>query len=220
VAAQVACQLLPPGLPSYRRYCPYTRDPTGDGHWHGTDLLRARRLVAASRTTGTKVTAWNSPQPPGAIDETKYAVAALRELGYRASERFLSASTYYTFTNDSRNHAQIISGGWSADYASANDFIGKVTCSYFVPRNGPTTTDASELCDPALDRQITRADSLQNSEPPAAAASFARIDRELTNLAILLPTVTPNEVDLVSRRLGNYQYNPVWGVLLDQLSLR
>ena len=41
-----------------------------------------------------------------------------------------------------------------------------------------------------------------------------------TNLAILLPTVTPNEVDLISHRVGNYQYNPVWGALLDQLWIR
>ena len=43
---------------------------------------------------------------------------------------------------------------------------------------------------------------------------------QLTDQAVFLPTVTPNEVDLVSRRAGNYQYNPVWGVLVDQLVVR
>ena len=51
----------------------------------------------------------------------------------------------------------------------------------------------------------------------AAGALWARLDRQLTNLAIWLPTVTPNEIDLISRRIGNYQYNPVWGALIDQL---
>jgi ABC-type transport system substrate-binding protein/DNA-binding SARP family transcriptional activator len=221
VAAQPTCQILPPGLPGYRPYCPYTRDLAGHGRWHGPDPAQARRLVAASGTKGMKVTVWNTNGPPqAAVDETRDAVAALDQLGYRASLRLLPDSTYFTYTGDSRNQAQVIDGGWSADYASANDFIGKLTCSYFLPADGPATTDASEFCDPTGDRQIARADSSQTTDPPAAAASWARLDRKLTNLAIWLPTVTPNEVDLVSRRAGNYQYNPVWGVLLDQLWVR
>jgi peptide/nickel transport system substrate-binding protein len=220
LAAQPTCQILPPGIPGYRPYCPYTHEPHHDRHWGAPNLPRARRLVAASGTTGTKVTVWNTPGPPGAIAETKDTVTALTQLGYRASLRLLPSSTYFTYTNDSRNHAQVIDGGWSADYASADDFVGKLTCSYFIPRDGVDTTDASELCDPAIDTQIARADSLQTTNPPAADAGWAHIDRELTNLAIWLPTVTPNEIDLISRGVGNYQYNPLWGALLDQLWVR
>src|SRR5262249_49133631 len=130
------------------------------------------------------------------------------------------ASTYSAYTNDSRNHAQVIDGGWGADYPSAADFLGKLTCNHFAPRNGLATTDASEFCDPALDNQIARAAALQNTDPSAAAALWARLDHQLTNLAIWLPTVTPNETDLISARIGNYQYNPVWGALLDHLGVR
>jgi peptide/nickel transport system substrate-binding protein len=220
IAAQPTCQILPPGIPGYRSYCPYTRDPSGAGRWHGPDLTQARRLVVASGTEGMKVTVWNTPVPQAAVDETHEAVAALDELGYHASLRLLPDDTYFTYTNDSRNQAQVIDGGWNADYASANDFIGKLTCSYFIPRDGLDTTDASEFCDPAIDRQIARADLLQTTNSRAADGSWARLDRELTNLAIWLPTVTPNEIDILSRRVGNYQYNPVWEVLLDQLWVR
>jgi hypothetical protein len=61
---------------------------------------------------------------------------------------------------------------------------------------------------------------MQATDPPAVTTSWTRTDRELTNLAIWLPTVTPNELDLVSRRAGNYRYNPRIGVLLDQLWVR
>jgi YVTN family beta-propeller protein len=221
LAAQPACQILPPPLPGYRRYCPYTRGPTADGRWHGPDLARARQLVAASGTAGMTVTVWNTPPPPQAtVAETQAAVAALRQLGYHASLRLLPASTYYSYTNDSRNHAQVIDAGWGADYPSADTFIGKLTCNYFTPGNGQATTDAGELCDPALDRQTARAAALQTADPPAAAALWAQLDRQLTGLAIWLPTVTPNETDLISRRTGNYQYNPVWGALIDQLWVR
>ena len=32
--------------------------------------------------------------------------------------------------------------------------------------------------------------------------------------------MTPKTTDIVSKRVGNYQYHPVWGVLLDELWLR
>jgi ABC-type transport system substrate-binding protein len=178
-------------LPGYRRYCPYTRSPTADGRWHAPDLARARRLVAASGTTGMKITVWNTPTPQANVTETRDTVTALRQLGYRASLRLLPDSTYFTYTNDSRNHAQVIDGGWGTDYPLANDFLGKLTCTHFAPHNGQATTDASELCDLALDNQIARAAQLQTTDPPAAAALWARLDHQLTNLAIWLPTVTP-----------------------------
>jgi ABC-type transport system substrate-binding protein/DNA-binding SARP family transcriptional activator/streptogramin lyase len=221
LGARPACQILPPGLAGYHRYCPWTRDPAADGRWHAPDLPRARRLVAASGTAGMKVTVWDvSPSPAGAIKEAAETVRALRRLGYRASLRLLPPSTYFAVTSDSRNHAQVIDGGWSADYASADDFIGKLTCAYFVPGDSVATDDASGFCDPGLDRQITRAAAEQSSNPAAAATRWARLDRQLTDLAIWVPTVTPNVIDFLSSRVRNYQYNPVWGALIDQFWIR
>ena len=220
LAAQPACQLLPPGLPGYRRHCPYTSHPRGDGLWKGTDLARATRLVAASGTRGTRVVVWNAtPSPSGGIAETRVAVATLRKLGYRASLRLLPESTYFTSTGDSRNRAQVVDGGWSADYASASDFIGKLTCGKFIARDGVDTTDESEFCNARFDRQVESAASLQATRPAAADRLWSRLDRKLTDLAILVPTVTPNAVDVVSRHIHDYQYNPVWGALLDQLTI-
>ena len=53
-----ACQMLPPGISGYVRYCPYTRDPSASGRWKGPDLQRARRLVAGTRHRGMLVTYW------------------------------------------------------------------------------------------------------------------------------------------------------------------
>jgi len=83
--------------------------------------------------------------------------------------------------------------------------------SYFVRSDGLDTTDASEFCDSTIDTQIARVDAVQVTDPPAAATSWTRIDRELTNPAIWLRTITRNELDLVSRRVGNYRYNPYRG---------
>ena len=145
-------------------------------------------------------------------------VDALRRLGYRASLRLLPERIQFKYTDDSRNHAQVIEGGWSADYPTANNFIGKLTCAYFVP--GSSTVDSSEFCDPAFDRRVATSAAMQTTNPPAAARLWARLDRELTDRAILLPTVTLNTTDLVSTRVRNYHYNPVWGGLVDQFWVR
>jgi DNA-binding SARP family transcriptional activator/ABC-type transport system substrate-binding protein len=62
--AAPTCQVLPPGIPGYRPYCPYTRNPGPSGHWNGPDLARARRLVAASGTRGARVTLWAQQGDP------------------------------------------------------------------------------------------------------------------------------------------------------------
>ena len=58
-ASRRTCQLLPPYLPGYQRYCPYTVDPNPAGIWHGPEFAKAERLIAASHTRGTPVTIWN-----------------------------------------------------------------------------------------------------------------------------------------------------------------
>jgi ABC-type transport system substrate-binding protein/DNA-binding SARP family transcriptional activator len=214
VAGRPACQLLPPTLSGYQPYCPYTIEPTADGRWRGPDLARARDLVKESGTRGMPVDVWDAA-PAGPEDQA--VLAALRQLGYHATFHVLRGTRFFTYGGDSRNKAQITGGGWTADYPTADDFIGKLTCSYFVPGNGRATTDWSELCDPRLDKVVARAASLQISDPAAANRLWAQLDHELTDRAVWLPTITPNETDLVSSRVGNYQYNPVWGPLIDQL---
>ena len=44
--------------------------------------------------------------------------------------------------------------------------------------------------------------------------------RDLVDLAPWVPVFTPSHASIVSKRVGNYQYNPEWGILLDQLWVR
>ncbi len=203
-----------PGLAGYHRYCPLhllLPQPTAAGA-HQT--RRAPCLaIAASGTAGMQVTVWNVfPTPQGAVKEAEYMVQTLRQLGYRASLRLLPDSTFSSGpTNDSRNHVQVIDGGWSADYTSADDFIGKLACDYFVPGNGLATTDAGEFCDPGLDRQIARAAAQQATNPAAAAALWAQLRPETHRPGDLGSTVTPNEIDFLSSRGRTFLFHPAWG---------
>ena len=54
IANTPSCQVIPPSLPGYRRYCPYTLDPRPDGRWTAPDLARARTLVDALEPAGNE----------------------------------------------------------------------------------------------------------------------------------------------------------------------
>ena len=204
-AAAPTCQILPPQMGGYRRHCPY--------HY---DLARARRLVAASRTKGAKVLVWDTRAPAIAFQEGMAVVRALHRLGYRAQLKIVSDTVFQRDVGKGSTHAQVISGGWGADYPSASDFIKlKLSCSEYRPQS--EFNNNIGFCDPAVDRRIDRAIDLQVSRPAEANAQWANIDHELTDRAVWLPTVTPKTSDFVSKRVGNYQFHPLWGVLVDQL---
>ncbi len=209
-AAAPTCQLLPPSIPGYVHYCPY-------GSRGRPDLGHARTLVAQSRTRGARVRVW---APPDGTAEADYLASVLRELGYRAKTVVLPDRRLFAYANDSAHHAQVIAGGWSADYPSASNFLGKLSCTFFVPHDADRTTDGAEFCDRRYDRQVARAGSLQSTDPAAALRAWTRIDHELTDRAVLLPLVSFRETDVLSPRAGNYQYHVIWGPIVDQIWVR
>ena len=220
LAAQPTCQILPPNLPGYRPYCPYTRDPAPTGAWRGADLTKAQRLVASSGTRGMKVSV--VIQPPDGTDPTRkighYLVTVLDRLGYRASLR-VTSGLYPTISN-SKSRTQIGWFNWAQDYPAPSDFITLLlTCSAFQPGTATNINDA-EFCDPRIDAAVRRASALQAAAPGEASEKWGEVDRQITDQAPWLPLYNPRLEIATSSRLGNYQYHPFWGLLLDQLWVR
>ena len=211
--ARPTCQVLPPGLPGYRPYCPYTLNPQPDGAYIAPRLELARRLVFASHTKGMRVRVLTDPGFPPA----RYLVSVLRSLGYRASLRVASGDRYNVLSNNSRYQVQISRGGWAADYPAPSEFINLfLSCGAFRPTSDANSNGA-QFCDQRIDHSIRRALRLQATNPQAANRVWASVDRRITDQAPWLPTVNLNAVDFLSRRTGGYEFHPQWGILLDQL---
>ena len=119
--AQATCQVLPPGFPGYRPYCPYTVGASADGRWTAPDLARANALISASGTRGMKVTVW-SWNPLSGIGG--YAVKLLRSLGFKVSIESHDTDTYWSKVGDSRTRAQIGTVEWISDYTTPYGFVG------------------------------------------------------------------------------------------------
>jgi peptide/nickel transport system substrate-binding protein len=204
--SQPTCQLLPPSLPGYRRYCPYA-----------FNLAKARTLVAASGTRGAKVTVWGMTQQRAYTDE---AVKTLRLLGYQATLKLVAAPKYFTVAFDPRNDVQVGFLPWSADYPLASGFFEPLLTCGSLRLGNTNSTNPSEFCEPSIDREIKAALAKQLSDPQAARRIWERIDRQAVDQAPNVPLANPKIIDVLSKRVGNYQYNPMWSMLFDQLWVR
>jgi len=205
--ARPTCQLVPPSLPGFAPYCPYTAGPDRTGAWKAPDLERARRLVAASGTRGQEVVVWTFPYF-GA--EARYAVSLLRRLGYRAQLREVQSIDRY-FAAITKEHPQAGFAGWFGTVLPS-DVLGTLACR--------SPSNWADFCDHGFDRRVKLLRRVEVAEPETAARLAARLDREAVDKAPWAALFTPQFVDVVSRRVGNYQSNPYNGILLDQLWVR
>lgn len=103
---------------------------------------------------------------------------------------------------------------------SASDFFTPVlTCRSFY--QDPTSTyNYAEFCDPHVDRLASQAQTAQPTDPAAARKLWEQVDRIVTDQAPWVPVLNGKSTTLVSSRVGNYQYSPEYGPLLDQMWVR
>jgi YVTN family beta-propeller protein len=208
--AQVTCQTVPPTVPGFRPYCPYTIDPDSSGVWKAPNFAKARALVAASGTKGHRIVVRTFPF---FAEEGRYLVSLLRRLGYHAElQEFRQIDAYFGTLNRTPS-VQAGFAGWFGFQLAADTFT-TLTCDY--------TTNWAHFCDRQFDRDVERLAAQQANDPSAGAALAARLDREVVDRAPWVPLFTPRFVDFTSKRVGNYQANTYAtpGVLLDQLWVR
>jgi peptide/nickel transport system substrate-binding protein len=206
--ATPTCQPLTPGLPGYRRYCPYTLHPRPDGAWSVPDLAKARRLVQESGTAGERITVSGMNDEPFIPHQVPaYIAGVLRSLGYRVQLHLLPGAQ---ISQAMRRHYQLtVDGDWLADYPDPSSYLPQ----FFSCGGGNSN---GFYCSPRLDHEMAQATSLELPHPAQATALWTSIDHQLTDQAAWVPTVNERDVDFVSNRLHNYEYNPVWGFLADQ----
>jgi YVTN family beta-propeller protein len=210
---QLSCQILPPDFQGYAPYCPYTVAANAAGKWTAPDLGRARQLVSRSGTKGDKVIFWIPPWIHFDAASGRYVVSVLDSLGYRAQFRLPKTDPY---ADEDRLGLQTGFYAWGPSFAAPAGFIPPGLGCAATYQDG----NVAQFCDPAIDREMTRAQALQTVDPVTANQLWARIDRQLTDQSPWVSFANGVVLEVVSTRVGNYQYNPSWGTLLDQLWVR
>jgi YVTN family beta-propeller protein len=213
--APPTCQLLPPGFAGFRPYCPFTASGTASGR---PDLATARRLVERSGTRGAHVVVQSFDTLDRSVPEVM--VRTLRRLGYDASLRVLPNDPYFDTFFDTSKRVQIGVHPWVADYPSPTTFFDVFACAS-IRRGTSANINPSQFCDRTLDRLVAEAKRLQVTDPVRAQALWSRAERRVVDQAPLVAAYNMSATLLVADRIGNYQFNWVWGsALLDQLWVR
>ncbi|WP_406636638.1 ABC transporter substrate-binding protein [Amycolatopsis sp. WGS_07] len=212
--ATTTCQVLVPNIPGYRQYCPWTVNPgpNGFGPWRGPDLAKAKRLVAESGTAGAAVSV-----VPGNnrmhIAMGEYLQTLLTDLGYHATLKPMDEGLQYPFVQNSGNRVEAALTDWSQDYPAPSDFLKVLTsCTAFVP-NSDASPNVGGFCDPAVDARMAEAARLATTDPEAANAVWAEVDRAVTDQAPWVSMYVPKWIDFTSARLGNYRFSAQFGFL-------
>jgi len=218
--AAVTCQIFPAGFPSHQKYCPYTAGAK-DGSWHSPDKEKALRLTKDSRAANVPVTVWTFAGFSFADKAVgSYLVGLLKELGYRASLRTVSADRFFNATSSFRSKIQMGLLAWAPDFPAASSFFFPVLSCRSFYRDPTNTQNSAEFCDPHADRLAAQAQAAQLTDPGAARRLWARVDRVVTDQAPWVPVLNEASTVFVSSRVGNYQESPEYGPLLDQMWVR
>ena len=205
---RLTCQILPPNVPAFEPYCPYTVNPSTEGSWTGPDTGRAKELIERADAKGTNVEVWDTGFTNGV---GPYLVSVLRDIGLDAKLRFIkNQGAYFDQIHAPSSDSQIFTYGWIADYPTASNFLNVLfSCDSFA--------NVGHLCDRKVSKALERALRLDSTNPAAAQEVWAEIDRMVSDLAPWAPFLNSRGSDFVSERVGNYLHHPQWGALLSQM---
>jgi peptide/nickel transport system substrate-binding protein len=188
--AHTSENILPPGYPSFRPHSLYRHN-----------LRKAIRLVRESGFGGKRVFVWNHDVPADR-PFTKYLVAVLNKIGFRAKEKVVTAGSYWTTIGNGKTSAQIGFANWVQDYPHPLDWFRLLDGRTITPTHnsnyahfdvGWVNREIARLTRPKkLTRRVDR--------------RWARLDRQVMRLAPWAPFLNQEGTDFFSRRVDLHCY--------------
>jgi peptide/nickel transport system substrate-binding protein len=188
--------ILPPGYPSFRAHSLYRHN-----------LRKAIRLVRESGYRGRTVIVWNH-DVPGDLPYTKYLEAVLRQIGFRAKEKVVTAGSYWTTIGNERTRAQIGFANWVQDFPHPLDWFGLLDGRSITPTHN---SNYANFDAPWANREIEKL-TRPKKLTPLVDRSWARLDRNVMRRAPWAPFLNQEETDFFSARvdLGCYVNNVLY----------
>jgi peptide/nickel transport system substrate-binding protein len=188
--ARTTENILPPGYPAYRRHSLYRHD-----------LRKAKRLVRESGYRGKRVIVWNHDVPAD-LPFTEYLVTVLNSLGFHASEKVVTAGSYWTTIGDGKMRAQIGFADWVQDYPHPLDWFGLLDGRSITPTHNTNYANFDVSWANRAIEALTRPTKLT----PHVDAGWARLDRKVMGLAPWAPFLNQEGTDFFSARVDLHCY--------------
>ena len=194
--ADTSENVLPPGYPSFRPHSLYRHD-----------LRKAIRLVRESGYRGKRVIVWNHDVPAD-LPFTEYLVKVLQQLGFHATEKVVTAGSYWTTIGNEKTRAQIGFANWVQDFPHPLDWFALLDGRTITPTHN---SNYANFDVGRVNREIealTRPKKLT----PRVNSDWAALDRRVMRLAPWVPFLNQKETDFFSARvdLGCYVNNVLY----------
>jgi peptide/nickel transport system substrate-binding protein len=191
-------QILPPGMPGYRKFEPYPHD-----------MAEAKRLIAEANPSDRQITVWTDNESPN--DEAgEYYEDVLKQLGFDVKLKILNSDNYFTVVgNTSTPDLDTGWGNWFEDYPHPNDFFQPLLDAASIqPTNN---TNWPQIDDPALSAKIEKLGT--EVLGPAQEAGYAELDKGFMEQAPWAPYGNLTVATFVSSAidLEKVVFNPTFG---------
>jgi peptide/nickel transport system substrate-binding protein len=182
--------ILPPGYPAFRPHSLYRHN-----------LRKAKRLVRESGYKGKRVLVWNHDVPADR-PFTEYLVIVLDSLGFHASEKLVTAGSYWTTIGNEKTRAQIGFADWVQDYPHPLDWFGLLDGRSVTPTHNSNYSNFDVGWANREIEALTRPKNLT----PKVDNSWARLDRKVMGLAPWAPFLNQEGTDFFSTRVDLHCY--------------
>jgi peptide/nickel transport system substrate-binding protein len=171
------------------------------------NLRKAIRLVRASGYRGKRVFVWNHDV---AADRpfTKYLVSVLNRIGFHATEKVVTAGSYWTTIGDEKTRAQIGFADFVQDYPHPLDWFSLLDGLRITPTHNSNYANF----DVGWANREIEALTRQPELTPEVDRGWATLDRKVMRLAPWAPFLNQEETDFFSTRvdLGCYVNNVLY----------
>jgi len=126
---------------------------------------------------------------------------------------------YFAALGDTRSGTQVGLTVWIADYPAPSTFLDNFSCDA-ITLNSPDNLNPSNFCDRRTERLMAKAARLEPIDRATADALWARAERRIVDQAPAVALYNAVETELLSARVGNYQRNPITGMMIEQAWVR
>jgi peptide/nickel transport system substrate-binding protein len=197
------CYFLPPGMIGHpTQPCPYGNPPT-------PDLAKAKALVKQSGMAGTPVTVWSETRSPRQQWMTYYT-QFLNQIGFKATQKVLADSSYFSTIGDQKSHPQTGFADWNQDFPNPIDFYLLLQGSAIQPTNNE---NFGEVNDPKINSESTKLGAVQTSQLNSIASQWQALDYYVAQKAYLVPFGYASFPEFVSNKLdfSSIVFHTVYG---------
>jgi peptide/nickel transport system substrate-binding protein len=157
------CHLIPPGIDGHSSpsSCPY-HSPTG-----APNMTKAKQLMKQSGMIGQPVTVYGEDRAPRR-QYLDYFTSVLNSLGFKATEKVINSSVYFTTIGAPSFKGQAGFGDWVQDFPNPWDFM------QLFAGNAGSSLNYGYVNDPHYNNQLS---TLQQKPPQSVASQWSALDQ-------------------------------------------